>query len=81
MFLIDSILEIKKQHVSCFGLSLAILGFHIRSYVARVLYNYCKRALVLSTHHLRVWSGFRYSISVKSWYCPDAVYLHWRWRW
>jgi len=21
--------------------------------------------------------GFRYSISVKSWYYPDAVYLHW----
>jgi len=48
----DGILQIKKK--TCFGLSLAIVRFHIRSYVARVLYNYCKRALVLRSHHIRV---------------------------
>jgi len=37
------LLEIKKQHVSaCHWPS---SGFILKSYVVRVLYNYCKRAL------------------------------------
>ena len=43
-----------------------------------MLYNYCKRALVLRSHHLCVWLDIAYSTSVMSWYYPDAVYLH-RW--
>jgi len=41
-----------------------------------VLYTYCKRALVLGSHHIRVSLDITYSTSVKCWYYPDAVYLH-----
>jgi len=43
-----------KLRQTCFGLSLAIIRFHLNSYAVRVLYNFCKRALVLRSHHLRV---------------------------
>jgi len=52
------LLEIKKQHVSAPGL--------ILNNAVRVLYNYCKRALVLGSHHLRVWLDIAYSTSMKS---------------
>ena len=58
------LLEIKKK--ACFGLTLAIIRFHLKIYAVRVSYNYCKRALVLRSHHLRVWLDIAYSISVKS---------------
>ena len=69
------LLWIKKQHFR------PITGHHqvsSNSYAVRVLYNYCKRALVLRSHHLRVLLDITYSTSMKSWYYPDTVYLH-RW--
>ena len=41
-----------------------------------IVIQLCKSALVLSTHHLRVWLDIAYSTGVKSYYYPDSVYLH-----
>jgi len=45
------LLEIKKQHVSVYHWS---SSGHILNNAVSVLYNYCKRALVLGSHRLRV---------------------------
>ena len=69
------LLEIKKQHVSIYHSPSSGL---ILNNAVRVLYNYCKRALVLGSHHLRDWLDIAYSTSVQSWYYPDVLYHH-RW--
>jgi len=45
------LLEIKKQHISAYHWPSSGL---ILNNAVRVLYSYCKRALVLRSHHLRV---------------------------
>jgi len=64
------LLEIKKRHISAYHWPSSGL---ILNYAVRVLYNYCKRALVLGSHRLRVSLDIAYSTSVKSWYYPDAI--------
>jgi len=58
------LLEIKKQHVSAYHWPSSGL---ILNNGVRVLYNYCKRALVLGSHRLRVWLDIAYPTSIKSW--------------
>jgi len=48
------LLEIKKQHVSAYHSPSSGL---ILNNDVRVLYNYCKRALVVGSHRLCVWLG------------------------
>jgi len=46
------LLEIKKQRVSAYHWPSSGL---ILNNTVRVLYNYCKRALVLGSHHISLW--------------------------
>jgi hypothetical protein len=46
--------------------------FHLEKLFCETVIHLCKCALVLSTHHLRVWLGMAYSTGVKSYYHPDA---------
>jgi len=69
------LLEINKRHVSAYHWPSPGL---ILNKAVRVLHNYCKRALVLGSHRLRVWLDIAYPTSMKSWYYPDAIYHH-RW--
>ena len=81
VFIIDVIIrnqDIKKLETTCFGLTLAIIRFHLEKLFCKSVIQLCKRALVLSSHHLRVWLDIAYSTGVKSSYYPDAVYLY-RW--
>ena len=78
VFLINVIIrnqDIKKLETTCFGLTLAIIRFHLEKLFCKNVIQLCKRVLVLSYHHLRVWLDTAYSTGVKSYYYPDAVYL------
>ena len=52
------LLEIKKQHVLAYHWPSSGL---ILNNVVRMLYNYCKRTLVLGSHRLHVWLDIAYS--------------------
>ena len=74
-FLIDVIFrnqDIKKLETTCFGLTLAIFRFHLEKlfvkFITQFVTQLCKRALVLSTHHSRVWLDMAYSADVKKTY-------------
>jgi len=58
--------DIKKLEKTCFGLTLAIFRFHLEKLFVRFVIQLCKRVLVLSTHHLRVWLHMAYSTGVKN---------------
>ena len=57
--------DIKKLETTCFGLTLAIFRFHLEKLFVTFVIQLCKRAVVLSTHHLRVWLNMAYSTGVK----------------
>jgi len=55
VFLIDGIItnqDIKITKTTCFGLTLAIIRFHLEKLFCKIVIQLCKRALVLSSHHL-----------------------------
>ena len=57
--------DIKKLETTYFGLTLAIFRIHLEKLFVRFVTQLCKRALVLSTHHSRVWLDMAYSTGVK----------------
>ena len=46
---------IKKLETTYFGLTVAIIRFHLEKVFVRFVTQLCKRALVFSTHHSHVW--------------------------
>ena len=56
------LLEINKRHVSAYHWPSPGL---ILNKAVRVLHNYCKRALVLGSHRLRVWLDIAYPTGMK----------------
>ena len=75
-FLIDVIIrnqDIKKLETTCFCLTLAIFRFHLEKLFVRFVIQLYKRALVLSTHHSRVWLDMAYSTGVKK------LIINWNW--
>jgi hypothetical protein len=46
--------------------------FHLEKLFCEIVIQLCKRALLLSTHHLRVWLSMTYSTGMKSYYHPDS---------
>jgi len=61
-----------KLETTCFPLTLAIFRFHLEKLFCDIVIQLCKRALLLSTHHLRVWLDMAYYTCVKSYYHPDV---------
>ena len=57
--------DIKKLETTCFGLTLAIFRFYLEKLFVRFVTQLCKHALVLSTHHSRVWLDIAYSTGLK----------------
>jgi hypothetical protein len=57
------LLEIKTKKIketTCFGLILAIIRFHLEKLFCESVIQLFKRALVLSSNHLRVWLYIAY---------------------
>ena len=66
-FLIDVVIrnqDINKLETTRFGLTLTIFRFNLEKLFVRFVVQLCKRVLVLSTHHSRVWLDMAYSYSM-----------------
>jgi hypothetical protein len=69
-------IKTKKLETTCFGLTLAIIRFHLEKLFCEIVIQLCKHEPVLSNHHLRVLLDIACSTGVKTYYYPNAVYLH-----